>query len=94
MLSFNCAMAQIRIEVRNHLGQKLAKFDDEVLDLGLPVDHARLAQNLLRLIRKDAAAAHSVHFFREGQEIGAWSVERERAEMPRAKIYQFPPAAA
>ena len=91
-------MAQIRMDVRDRFGKPLPDHCDEFLDLRLPVDHSRLAQSLLRMIRNDSGqlAAHSVHFFRDGAEIGSWSLDRERAEAPRANnvIQLRSPAAA
>lgn len=78
-------------------GRPLPDHCDDFLDLRLPVDHSRLAQNLLRMIRDDHGqlAARSVHFYRDGEEIGFWSLERERAEMAFAGAReQTPPAAA
>jgi hypothetical protein len=85
LLSFNPAMAQIRMDVRDITGKPLSALCDEFLDLRLPVDHARLAQSLLQMIRSERgqSAAHSVHLIRDGEEIGAWSLTRERAEMAR-----------
>ncbi len=90
-------MAQIRMEVRDIDGRPLPGYCDEFLDLRLPVDHSRLAQSLLRMIRDDHGqpAARSVHLVRDGEEIGSWSLERERAEaMLTAAREQTPPAAA
>jgi len=83
---FNRSMAQIRMDVRDHFGRPLPEVCDEFLDLRLPVDHSRLAQSLLRMLRDDRGllTAHSVHFFRDGCEIGSWSLDRESAEAPRA----------
>jgi hypothetical protein len=79
-------MAQIRMEVRDRFGNPLPDLCDDILDLRLPVDHSGLAQSLLRILRNDGGGsiAHSVHFFRDGDEIGSWSLERESAEAPRA----------
>ena len=84
-------MAQIRMDVRDSLGQPLPALCDEFLDLKLPVDHSRLAQGLLQMIRgeRGQSTAHSVHLIRDGEEIGAWSVAHERAESSRT-----PPVAA
>lgn len=84
--SFNRVMAQIRMDVRDSHGQPLPALCDEFFDLGLPVDHCRLAQSLLQMIRGDHghSAACSVHLIRDGEEIGAWSVTRELAEIARA----------
>jgi hypothetical protein len=97
LLSFNCAMAQIRMDVRDSHGQPLPALCDEFFDLGLPVDHSRLAQSLLRMLRDDQgqSAARSVHLIRDGEEIGAWSVAREQAEAAHAGAGTFtPPVAA
>lgn len=76
-------MAQIRMDVRDSRGQPLPALCDEFFDLGLPTDHSRLAQSLLRMIRDDQgqSAADSVHLIRDGEEIGFWSVAHERAEI-------------
>jgi len=90
-------MAQLRMEVRDRFGNPLPDHCDEFLDLRLPVDHSRLAQSLLQLIRADTSRliVHSVHFFRDGEEIGSWSLERERAEAPPANnVIQLRPSAA
>jgi hypothetical protein len=90
-------MAQIRMEIRDRFDNPLPEHCDEFLDLRLPVDHSRLAQSLLRLIRSDNSqlAAHSVHFLRDGCEIGSWSLERERAEAARpGRLRLVSPAAA
>ena len=97
MLSFYRAMAQIRMDVRDSHGQPLPALCDEFFDLGLPVDHSRLAQSLLRMIRDDdgQTAARSIHLIRNGEEIGSWSVAREHAERARAdKGACTPPVAA
>jgi len=95
LLAFNCTMAQIRMDVRDSQGQPLPALCDEFLDLRLPVDHSRLAQGLLQMIRSERGqcSAHSVHLIRDGEEIGTWSVERERAETSRAGACT-PPVAA
>jgi hypothetical protein len=86
LLSFNRTMAHIRMDVRDSLGQPLSALCDEFLDLRLPVDHSRLAQGLLRMLRedRDRSAAYSVHLIRGGEEIGFWSLARELAETGRA----------
>ncbi|WP_315727578.1 MULTISPECIES: hypothetical protein [unclassified Bradyrhizobium] len=89
-------MAQIRMEVRDINGRPLPDHCDDFLDLRLPVDHSRLAQSLLRMIRDDHGqlSARSVHFFRDGEEIGSWSLERERAEMAFTGPREQTPSAA
>jgi hypothetical protein len=79
-------MAQIRMDVRDSLGQPLSALCDEFLDLRLPVDQSRLAQSLLRMLRddRDQSTAYSVHLIRDGEEIGFWSLARELAETGRA----------
>ena len=74
-------MAQLRMEVRDSAGTPLPGYGDAFFDLRLPGDHSRVAQNLLRMIRDGEfrSAVHSVHFFRDGTEIGAWSLDDERA---------------
>src|SRR5690349_25127925 len=86
LLAFNCAMAQIRMDVRDSHGQPLPALCEEFLDLKLPVDHSRLAQGLLQMIRgeRGQSLAHRVHLIRDGEYIGSWSVERERADHGRA----------
>jgi hypothetical protein len=95
LLPFNKTMAQIRMDVRDSLGQPLPALCDEFLDLRLPVDHARLAQGLLRMLRDDRgqSAAHSVHLIRDDAEIGSWSLRREQAETTR-EIAASPSVAA
>ena len=74
-------MALLQLEVRDRYGKPLPQFCDDFLDQKLPVDHSRLAQSLLQLIRSDGQlAAHSVHLLREGEEIGSWSLDRECVE--------------
>ncbi|MGJ4941626.1 hypothetical protein ACQR1W_13715 [Bradyrhizobium sp. HKCCYLS1011] len=97
LLSFNQAMAQIRMEVRDINGSALPDYCGDFLDLRLPVDHSRLAQSLLQMIRDDGGhlVAWSVHFLREGEEIGSWSLKHELAEIAvREARQQTPPAAA
>jgi hypothetical protein len=97
LLSFNRTMAHIRMDVRDSLGQPLSALCDEFLDLRLPVDHSRLAQGLLRMLRddRDRSAAYSVHLIRGGEEIGFWSLARELAETGRAgKACDMSPVAA
>jgi hypothetical protein len=79
-------MAQIRMDVRDSHGQPLPALCDEFLDLKLPVDHSRLAQSLLQMIRAERgqSSAYSVHLIRDGEAIGSWSVEREHADISRA----------
>jgi hypothetical protein len=88
-------MAQIRMDVRDSHGHPLPALCDEFFDLGLPVDHSRLAQRLLQMLRDDRghSAAHSVHLIRDGEEIGCWSLARERAETAQV-IETTPPVAA
>jgi hypothetical protein len=75
-------MGLLQLEVRDRYGKPLPQLCDDFMDQKLPVDHSRLAQSLLQLIRSgDAqASAHSVHVLREGREIGSWSVDREGLE--------------
>jgi len=74
-------MALLQLEVRDRYGKPLPQFCDDFLDQKLPVDHSRLAQSLLRLIRGGGQlTAHSVHFLCEGEEIGCWSIDRECVE--------------
>ncbi len=97
MLSFNASMAQLRMEVRDSAGTKLPGYGDAFFDLRLPGDHSRVAQNLLRMIREGdfRSAVHSVHFFRDGAEIGAWSLDDERAVIGFIDdCVHTPPAAA
>ncbi len=96
LLSFNRAMAQIRMDVRDSQGQPLPALCDEFFDLGLPVDHSRLAQSLLRMIRDDhgQSAARSVHLIRDGEEIGSWSVTREHADIQANAGARTSPVAA
>jgi hypothetical protein len=96
-LSFNVIMTQIRMDVRDITGRPLSALCDEFLDLRLPTDHSRLAQGLLRMIRDDRgqSRAHSVHLIRDGEEIGFWSVTRERAEtVHSAELQTKSPVAA
>ncbi|CCD94451.1 conserved hypothetical protein [Bradyrhizobium sp. ORS 375] len=90
-------MAQLRMEVRDSAGTILPGYGDAFFDLRLPGDHCRVAQNLLRMIRGDdhRSPVHSIHFFRDGAEIGRWSVEDERVELMVMDAFAHtPPAAA
>ena len=84
-------MALLKLEVRDRYGKPLPQFCDDFLDQKLPVDHSRLAQSLLQLIRSGSgqATAHSVHFLREGEEIGSWSLDREDLEAVIATAKQL-----
>jgi len=84
-------MALLQLEVRDRYGKPLPQFCDDFLDQKLPVDHSRLAQSLLQLIRSGSgqATAHSVHFLREGEEIGSWSLDREDLEAVMATAKQL-----
>jgi hypothetical protein len=84
-------MALLQLEVRDRYGKPLPQFCDDFLDPKLPVDHSRLAQSFLQLIRSGSskAAAHSVHFLREGEEIGSWSLDREDLEAVIATAKQL-----
>ena len=84
-------MALLQLEVRDRYGKPLPQFCDDFLDQKLPVDHSRLAQSLLQLIRSGSgqATAHSVHFLREGEEIGSWSLDREDVEAVMATAKQL-----
>ncbi|MGY4303650.1 hypothetical protein ACVIJ6_000893 [Bradyrhizobium sp. USDA 4369] len=97
MLTLNASMAQLRMEVRDSAGTNLPGYGDAFFDLRLPGDHCRVAQNLLRMIRGDdvRSPVHSIHFFRDGAEIGRWSVDDEHAEMGfMDQRAHTPPAAA
>jgi hypothetical protein len=80
----------LQLEVRDRHGKPLPQFCDEVFDQNLPVDHSRLAQSLLLLIRSGGSqeSAHSVHFLRDGREIGSWSLDREGLETMLATARQ------
>ena len=84
-------MALLQLEVRDRYGKPLPQFCDDFLDQKLPVDHSRLAQSLLQLIRSGSGqeTAHSVHFLREGEEIGSWSLDREDLEAVIATAKQL-----
>ena len=84
-------MALLQLEVRDRYGKPLPQFCDDFLDQKLPVDHSRLAQSLLQLIRSGSGqeTAHSVHFLREGEEIGSWSFDREDLEAVIATAKQL-----
>ena len=74
-------MGLLHLEVRDKYGKPLPQYCDDFLDQKLPVDHSRLAQSLLRLIRSGGqGSVHSVHVLRDGREIGSWSVDREGLE--------------
>jgi hypothetical protein len=74
-------MGLLQLEVRDRSGKPLPQLCDDFLDQRLPVDHSRLAQSLLQLIRSGGqSTAHSVHVLREGREIGSWSLDREGLE--------------
>jgi hypothetical protein len=83
-------MGLLQLEVRDRHGKPLPQFCDDVLDQNLPVDHWRLAQSLLLLIRSGGGeeSAHSVHFLRDGREIGSWSLDREGLETMLATARQ------
>jgi hypothetical protein len=84
-------MGLLQLEVRDRDGRPLPQLCDDFLDQKLPVDHSRLAQSLLQLIRSggDEPAAHSVHVLREGREIGSWSLDREGLEAVVATAREF-----
>lgn len=84
-------MGLLQLVVRDRNGNPLPQFCDDVLDQNLPVDHARLAQSFLQMIRggDTEAAAHSVHFLRDGREIGSWSIDREALEAIAATARQY-----
>jgi hypothetical protein len=97
LLSFYPAMTRIRMEVRDAYGKPLPDYCDDVLDLRLPGDHSQIAQSLLRVIRDNGRtpAAHSVHFFRDDNEIGSWSLDRDSKEPAfTERRERTPPAAA
>jgi hypothetical protein len=74
-------MGLLQLEVRDKYGKPLPQYCDDFLDQNLPVDHSRLAQSLLHLIRSDGeGGVHSVHVLRDGREIGSWSLDRENLE--------------
>ena len=74
-------MGLLQLEVRDKYGKPLPQYCDDFLDQNLPVDHSRLAQSLLQLIRsRGEQPVHSVHVLREGREIGSWSLDRESLE--------------
>jgi len=71
------------MEVRELTGKLLPEFCfDDLDDPKRPVDHSAIARHELRMIRDHGGqlTAHSVHFFRGSDEIGSWSLARERAE--------------
>jgi hypothetical protein len=84
-------MGLLKLEVRDRYGKLLPQFCDDVLDQKLPVDYSRVAQSLLQLIRRggDQEIVHSVHFLREGREIGSWSLDREGLEAVVATARQL-----
>lgn len=74
-------MAFLKLEVRDRFGTPLQKLCNDFFDMQLPIEPSRLAQSLLKLIRDGGQrTAYSVHFLREGEEIGTWSLDRERRE--------------
>jgi hypothetical protein len=74
-------MAQLRMEVLDLRGERLQELCSTFDDPQLPVDHAALAKFHLSIIRDcGRLSAHSVRFFRESEEIGSWSLDREYAE--------------
>jgi hypothetical protein len=77
-------MAITRMEVRELTGKLLPEFCfDDLPDSRLTVDRfSAIARHELRMIRHDGGqpTAFSVHFFRGSDEIGSWSLARERAE--------------
>ena len=73
----------MRMEVRDLTGKLLPEFCfDDLDDPRLPVDHSAIARCELQMIRHegDQLTAFSVHFFRGSDEIGSWSLDRERAD--------------
>jgi hypothetical protein len=84
-------MGLLKLEVRDKYGKLLPQFCDDVFDQKLPADHMRLAQSFLQLIRSGGGheIAHSVHFLREGREIGFWSLDREGLEAVVATARQL-----
>jgi len=81
LCAVKCGMGLLQLEVRDKYGKPLPQYCDDFLDQKLPVDHSRLAQSLLRLIRSGGqGSVHSVHVLRDGREIGSWSVDREGLE--------------
>lgn len=89
-------MAQLRMEVRDSAGTPLPGYGDAFFDLRLPGDHSHVAQTLLRMIRGDdlLSDVYSVHFLRDGVEIGVWSLDHERVEAAFAGLERSSPAAA
>ncbi len=83
-------MGLLQLEVRDRDGRPLPQLCNDFLDQKLPVDHCRLAQSLLQLIRSGGEpAAHSVHVLRDGREIGSWSLDREGLEAVVATARQL-----
>ena len=81
LCAHKCGMGLLQLEVRDKQGKPLPQYCDDFLDQNLPVDHSRLAQSLLQLIRsRGEQPVHSVHVLREGREIGSWSLDREGLE--------------
>jgi hypothetical protein len=76
-------MATTRMEVRQLTGKLLPEFCfDDLPDSRLPVDQfSAIARRELQMIRDEGGqlTAFSVHFFRGSDEIGSWSLDRERA---------------
>jgi hypothetical protein len=74
-------MAQLRIEVLDLHGERLQELCGTFDDPQLPVSHAALAKFHLSIIRDcGRLSAHSVRFFREGEQIGSWSLDCDYAE--------------
>jgi hypothetical protein len=74
-------MTLLRIEVWDSRGRPLQEccgnFDTPLI----PVDHSALAKLHLGIIRDcGRLSAHSVHFFRGGEEVGSWSLDGDYAE--------------
>ena len=80
-------MATTRMEVRQLTGKLLPEFCfDDLPDSRLPVDQfSAIARRELQMMRDEGGqlTAFGVHFFRGSDEIGSWSLDRERADTAR-----------
>jgi len=79
---------KIRMEVRDLHGKPLPDFSFDFDDPQRRVDHSAIARHELRMIRHDGGqlTAYSVHFFRGAEEIGSWSLNRDRSDAGLALV--------
>jgi hypothetical protein len=74
-------MTSLRVEVWDLDGRPLQECCGDFDTLQLPVDHSALAKLHLGIIRDcGRLSAHSVHFFRDGEKVGSWSLDGDYTE--------------